>query len=448
MSGAKQTLSGWGQYPAVECSLERPERMATVSSIVDPGGTIVRGLGRSYGDTAVNDRGVVIDFTRLDRYLDFDASTGTLRCEAGVSLQQILEDFVPRGFLPAITPGSKFVTVGGCIANDVHGKAHHVDGTFANCVDSMRILTASGEVVNASREENADLFWANFGGIGLLGVILDATIRLRPVETAYFKQQAIRVESLDEMLDALEEYDAKYPYSVAWVDPLATGKRLGRGVLVVGDHAELGDLPGDRRRAPLSTVAPPSVEVPVNMPSWSLNPVTLRVLNRVIEQVQAMPAELAHYEKFFYPLDFVKEWNRGYGARGFTQYQFVIPFERGRERLGVIMERIARGGFLPFLNVLKRFGDAGDGHLSFPEPGYTLAIDFPIRDGLGEFLRTLDDLVLDAGGRVYLAKDAFLDADTFAKMYPRLEEWRAVKKKWDPDGIFSSNQGRRVGLSS
>lgn len=446
VASAKKELSGWGKYPAVACKVTRPERLKSVGEALDPSGTIARGLGRSYGDTAINDDGVVIDLTRIDRYLMFDEETGTLECEAGVSLEAILRDFVPRGYLPRITPGTKFVTVGGCIANDIHGKAHHVDGTFANCVESMRVLTASGEVVTASRTENSDLFWASFGGIGLLGIILSAEIRLRPVETSYFEQHAIPVRNLDEMLDALAEYDAKFPYSLGWIDPLATGKRLGRGVLTVGDHARRADLPTSLQRDPLATKPPSPLVVPFDMPDWTLNGATIRVLNRVMEQILGAASDFAHYEKFFYPLDFVGEWNRGYGSRGFTQYQFVIPFEDGRENLRVILDRIARSGFLPFLNVLKRFGPQGDGHLSFPHPGYTLAIDFPIAPGLEQFLHGLDRLVLEAGGRVYLAKDAFTTAESFARMYPRLREWREVKAKWDPDGVFTSNQARRVGL--
>lgn len=443
---AERELSGWGQYPAAQCKVTRPERIREIYESIDPEGTIVRGLGRSYGDSAINDHGIVVDLTRMDRYLEFDEESGVLMCEAGVSLAAILRDFAPRGFMPMITPGTKYVTVGGCIANDIHGKAHHVDGTFANCVERMQVLLADGEVVTASRTKNPELFWATFGGMGLLGVILTATIRLRKVETTYFRQKAIRAENLDEMLDALAEYDAKFPYSVAWIDPLATGSRLGRGVLVVGEHATLDALPPKMRRDPLSVSSPPLLEVPFNMPSQSLNAVTVRVLNKIIETMQASSSPVAHYEKFFYPLDFVAEWNRGYGKRGFTQYQFVIPFDDGRRRLRSILERIANSGFCPFLNVLKRFGEASIGHLSFPEPGYTLAIDFPIRDGLEAFLLELDETVLDAGGRVYLAKDAFTTAEHFAQMYPRLDEWREIKEKWDPEHVFTSNQARRVGL--
>lgn len=421
--------------------------MAEVQAQLAREGTIARGLGRSYGDPAVNERGVVLDLTGMDRYLGFDQEQALLRCEAGVSLAQILTDFAPRGFLPLITPGTKFVTVGGCIANDVHGKAHHVDGCFSSCVVSMQILLADGRVVEASREENSELFWACFGGMGLLGIILEATIRLRRVETTYFRQKAVVVRNLEELLAAFDEYDAQFPYSVAWIDPLARGERQGQGVLTVGDHASVDDLPQAKRGDPLHVSGPSPIALPFDMPDFSLNPLTLRVLNLVIHQVQARGAAIAHYEKFFYPLDAIGEWNRGYGARGFTQYQFVVPLEDGYRRMQPIIERIAESGQLPFLNVLKKFGEE-QGLLSFPRAGYTFAIDFPITPGLAELLAELDERVIDAEGRVYLGKDAYLSAESLPRMYPRLEEWRAIKARVDPDNLFTSNLARRVGLAA
>ncbi len=446
MNEMRKSISGWGKYPVADCQIRVPQRRSAVASMLDAAGTLGRGLGRSYGDTALNQQGVVLDCTSLDQYIAFDEANALLTCEAGVSLEQILEDFGPRGFLPKITPGTKFVTVGGCIANDVHGKAHHVDGCFANSVRSMRLLLASGEVKELSREKNTELFWATCGGVGLTGIILDATIELRPVETTYFRQNAIPVRDLDHLLEQLAEQDALVPYSVAWVDSLATGKRLGRGVLTTGDHATLSDLPKRLRKNPLRTTPPSPVVLPFDMPSGALNSLTVRALNAVLEQVQAHGAEIAHYEKFYYPLDFVGEWNRGYGSAGFTQYQFVVPFDDGPRVLRTILERIAKSGQAPFLNVLKRLGAANDSHLSFPFAGYTFAIDFPVRSGLRELLADLDRLVLDAGGRLYLGKDAFVSAQTFAQMYPRLDEWKAIKAKVDPDNVFTSDLGRRVGL--
>ncbi|MCA9614047.1 MAG: FAD-binding oxidoreductase, partial [Myxococcales bacterium] len=362
------------------------------------------------------------------------------------SVAELLRVFAPQGWFPGVTPGTKYVTVGGCIANDVHGKAHHVDGCFSTCVDEMQVLLASGEVVRASRDENADLFWGTFGGMGLLGIVLTATIRLRKIETTFFHQHAIRARDLDELLAAIHENDARFPYSVAWLDSLATGTKLGRGVLTVGEHAKVADLPAKLRGNPLRITPPSPVVVPFDMPSSALNGFTIRILNGVLDQVQSRGAAIAHYEKFFYPLDFVGEWNRGYGKRGFTQYQFVIPLEDGPRRIREILETIATSGQAPFLNVLKKFGKE-QGLLSFPFEGYTFAIDFPVRDGLEQLLRKLDGMVLDAGGRLYLGKDAFLDAPTFRAMYPKLDEWLAIKAKYDPTKVFTSNLGRRVGLA-
>jgi len=439
-------LSGWGGNLRSSCVLREAETERQIQAQVDRAGTIARGLGRSYGDAALNAGGRVLRMTRFDRYLAFDEPTGTLTCEAGVSLDAIIRDFGPRGWFPMITPGTKFVTVGGCVVNDVHGKAHHAQGTFCNCVDSLTILLASGETVAASRSENADLFWATFGGMGLLGIVLTVTLRLRKVETTYFKQRSIRVHDLDGMLAALEENDSLFPYSVATLDVFASGKSLGRGVLVVGDHATRADLPPEIAN-PLLVAGPPKLTVPFELPQLTLNPLTIRLVNSVIQQIQAHGRPISHYEPFFYPLDKIAHWNRGYGRAGFTQYQFVIPFADGPRRMRQILETILAAGELPFLNVLKRMGKESDGTLSFPKAGYTYAIDFPMRKNTTALLRKLDRLVLDAGGRVYLGKDSYLDAATFRAMYPQIDAWLAVKAKCDPDGIFTSDLGRRVGLS-
>ncbi len=441
------SLAGWGNHPRLRCVVTRPERRRELQRVLDARGTLGRGLGRSYGDAALNDRGTVIDMTGLDRYLAFDEERGELRVEAGASLRQIIDDFAPRGFFPRIVPGTKFVTVGGSIANDVHGKAHHVDGCISESVVDLDLLLADGSVRRCSRDENAELFWATVGGMGLTGLVLAATLRLRRIETTYFRQKAIRVGNLEEMVAALDEHDRQHRYSVAWVDPMAKGERLGRGVLTVGDPASLEDLPAAKRYKARAVSPPSPLVVPLEMPSFALNSTTVRLLDVVIEQMQAGAGALAHYEKFFFPLDFVGEWWRGYGPKGFIQYQFVIPLDDGLRRMRGILERIVASDQVPFLNVLKKFGKANPAPLSFPFEGYTLAIDFPVRPGLGELTRDLDARVLDAGGRLYLGKDSMMDAATMAAMYPRLEEWRAVKKSVDPDGVFTSNLARRVGLA-
>ncbi|MEO0323626.1 MAG: FAD-binding oxidoreductase [Myxococcota bacterium] len=441
------SLAGWGNHPRLRCAVRRPESQGALRRVLDTRGTLGRGLGRSYGDAALNDQGTVVDMTALDRYLAFDEARGELRVEAGASLRQIIEDFAPRGFFPRIVPGTKFVTVGGCIANDVHGKAHHVDGCFSESVVDFDLLLADGSVRRCSRDENAELFWATMGGMGLTGLVTAATLRLRRIETTYFHQKAIRVGNLEEMVAALDEHDRAHRYSVAWVDPMARGSRLGRGVLTVGDHATREDLPASKRGKALAVSPPSPLVVPLEMPSFALNSTTVRLLDVVIEQMQAGAGALAHYEKFFFPLDFVGEWWRGYGRQGFIQYQLVVPLDDGVARLRRLLERIGASDQVPFLNVLKKFGKANAAPLSFPFEGYTLAIDFPVRPGLRELTRDLDAQVLEAGGRLYLGKDSMLDAPTMAAMYPRLEEWRAVKKRVDPEGVFTSNLARRVGLA-
>jgi len=439
-------LAGWGQNQRADCDLREPELEGQVQGSLDARGTVPRGLGRSYGDAALNAGGRVLGMTRFNRYLAFDDATGTLTCEAGVSLEHILRDYAPRGWFPMVTPGTKFVTIGGCIANDVHGKAHHVQGSFSSCVDSFTVLLASGEVLTASRSENSDLFWASFGGMGLLGVILTATIRLKKIETTYFRQRSIRVKDLEGMLAAFAEYDHEFPYSVATLDVFATGARLGAGVLALGEHARREELPAHLAAHPLRVSGPPKLTVPFELPTLTLNRLSIRVVNALVQQMQARASAYSHYEKFTYPLDMLAHWNRGYGPAGFAQYQFVIPFDDGPRRLREILTTILGSSELPFLNVLKCFGKHSDGLLSFPREGYTFAIDFPIRKRTRELLKRLDVLVLNAGGRVYLGKDSFLDAATFRAMYPNLDQWLEIKAKYDPRSVFASDLGRRVGL--
>ena len=441
-------LSGWGASQRVRCELREPETAIEVARLVDRAGCIARGLGRSYGDPALNAGGRVLGMQRMDRYLAFDADAGALTCEAGVSLAQIIADFGPRGFFPMITPGTKFATVGGCIANDVHGKAHHAQGPFSACVESMEILLASGEVVTASRKERPDLFWGTFGGMGLLGIVLNARILLRRIETTYFRKQAIKANCLEAMLEALEEYDQKYPYSVAILDPVATGKRLGNGVLAVGDHATLSDLPQELAQHPLRTAPSQLLSVPVDLPEFLLNPISIRFLTAAMKFKQGSSAAFQYYDGFFYPLDMFGHWNRAYGRRGFTQYQFVIPFDDGPRRLREILTAIVSSGKLPFLNVLKRLGKASPSPLSFPTEGYTFAIDFPMRAGTAELCRRLDKMVLDAGGRIYLGKDATVEPDMFRAMYPEgVKAFMALRDQYDPERVFSSDLARRVGLT-
>ncbi len=327
------TLAGWGANVRSDCAYREPETPEQLTAMLDAQGTIARGLGRSYGDAALNAGRFVLGTRMMNRFVAFDPESGVLTCEGGVSLGEIIRVFGPRGWFPMITPGTKFVTVGGCIANDIHGKAHHAQGSFSNCVESMTVLLANKEIVTASREENADLFWASFGGMGLLGVVLSATIRLRRIETTYFRQSKIVAIGLEGMMDALDENDHTFPYSVATLDIMGTGTRLGGGVLVVGDHATRAELPEELAADPLRLSAPkPKIAVPFEMPERALNRASIALVNELILFIQRKPGAYAHYENFFYPLDMIGEWYRGYGQSGFTQYQFVIPFDEGRRR--------------------------------------------------------------------------------------------------------------------
>lgn len=444
-----QTLSGWGRMRKAECAVCRPEKLAALRAAVaaPPGGTVIaRGAGRSYGDTATNAGGAVIDCARLDRMLAFDPATGTLECEAGVLLADILDVFLPRGWFLPVSPGTKFVTVGGAIANDIHGKNHHRDGTFAQHVDWIDLLTADGETRRCGPDDDAELFWATAGGIGLTGVIVAAQIRLLPVASAYLRVDYQRAADLDAALAAMADSDDRYRYSVCWVDCLARGGSLGRSVLMQGNHAGPGEL-GAHEARPFTVPQRGTRNIPVDFPGFALNPLSIAAFNTVFHALHPnREGCLVDYDKYFYPLDRIHHWNRMYGKRGFAQYQATFPKSEaaGLKRL---LEALAASRRASFLAVLKCFGPASPGPLSHPIEGYTLTLDLPNHAGLGDFLRDLDRILLDHGARLYTAKDSTTTAEAFAAMYPRLDEFRAVCGRVDPKGRFASDMARRLGLA-
>ncbi len=445
----RATLSGWGHYPTAASEVYRPEKLAELAAIVTSDSTplIARGAGRAYGDAALNAGGRVVAVERLDRMLAFDPSTGILRAEAGVTIAEIIDVFLPRGFFPPVTPGTRFVTIGGSIAADIHGKNHHRDSSLAAHVLGFDLMLASGEVRRCSREENADLFWATVGGMGLTGVILEVELRLRAIESAYLDGELIRAANIDEAIEAFERTDREYGFSVAWIDCASTRGALGRSVLNVGNFAARDALPRPLRQEPYRV--PPRIRagVPFNLPNFALNSLTVKAFNEVYYALHRAPRirTVFDYDSFFYPLDAIRNWNRIYGRRGFVQYQCVWPPAESRAGLVEVLEAIAQSRRGSFLTVLKKFG-AQDGMLSFPMPGYTLALDFPVTDGLFEFLDGLDQMVLRRGGRVYLAKDARLKREVFRAMYPSFGRWQAAKSAADPDNRFSSNLSRRLGM--
>ena len=430
--------------------MSRPESWKALQNLVVSGqepSYISRGLGRAYGDAALNgDRGVIVH-TRLNHFLGFDEQTGILECEAGVSLAEIIEYFLPRGWFPPTTPGTKYVTIGGAIAADVHGKNHHRVGTFGNFVLDLRLLIADGTILECSPTKHADVFWATVGGMGLTGVILSARLQLRAVETAYYDVRHQRTANLDETIEAFSESDRNHGYTMAWIDCLARGKNLGRSVMMLGNEATVDNLPRSLRDRPLHLRSLRKSNVPCHFPSFVLNSWTVKAFNALYYRRHPDSTQILDYDTFFFPLDRVLQWNRIYGRRGFVQYQALFPAHNSREGLIELLQRISRSRRGSFLAVLKTCGPAGPGLLSFPYAGHTLALDFPNTGAdLQPFLRELDEILLKYGGRLYLAKDAMATADTFTAMYPRLDEFRQIKARIDPHQRFTSSQARRLGI--
>ncbi len=444
----RAALAGWGRYPVCESDVYRPEKLAELAAVVagDSRPLIARGAGRAYGDAALNAGGAVLGIERLNRMLAFDEATGVLCCEAGVTVADLLEVFLRRGFFPPVTPGTRFVTLGGSIAADVHGKNHHRDSSLAAHVLWFDLMLASGGVMRCSREENRELFWATVGGMGLTGVILQLAIRLRRVESAYIEGEIARLRNLDEALEKFESADRAYGYSVAWIDCLSGAGALGRSVLSAGNFAARAALAPALRQEPFRARPGFRLAVPFDLPGFTLSSAAVRAFNGVYYRLHRGAARVVSgHETFFYPLDSIHNWNRIYGRRGFVQYQCVWPLAESRAGLVEALEAISRSGRGSFLAVLKKFGPQS-GVLSFPMPGYTLALDFPVTDGLFGFLDRLDEMVLRRGGRVYLAKDARMKPELFRAMYPRLGEWLKAKAKADPDNRFSSTLSRRLGM--
>jgi FAD/FMN-containing dehydrogenase len=408
---------------------------------------IPRGLGRAYGDPALNGNGGVILQTALNRFLAFDETTGVLECEAGVSLREIVRVFLPRGWFLGATPGTQFVTVGGAIAADVHGKNHHGDGTFGNHVVEFRLLTGRGEEITCSCDHNPDVFWATIGGMGLTGVIRRARLRLRKVPSRFMAVTYRRARDLDSALECFAAHDRDHGYSVAWIDCLGRGKALGRSVVMLGNEADAAEVRRTLGVGPFDSLArKPGRGVPMGLPGFMINAYAVRAFNAIYYHLaHGDRRKVVDYETYLYPLDHVGHWNRIYGRRGFIQYQALLPRETSRRALIQLLEAVAKSRRASFLAVLKSTGAANSGMLSYLFPGHTLSLDFPNRGvGLSRFLRELDAILLDHGGRLYLAKDAMMTAEMFAATYPRLGEFRAVKARVDPDHRFLSSQARRL----
>jgi|AP95_1055475.scaffolds.fasta_scaffold09163_2 decaprenylphospho-beta-D-ribofuranose 2-oxidase len=444
--------TGWGRFPVVAAarrSARSLEDLIRFAGEREP--LLAQGSSLSYGDASLSGR--LISTLALNRLLDFDASTGVLRAEAGITLEEIIRFALPKGWFLPVTPGTKFVTLGGCLCADVHGKNHHLDSSIGRFVQEIHMVLAGGAQIRCSPRQNPELFEATMGGMGLTGFIYAATLELRKVQSAFLQVRTEKTSDLEATCRTLLATQSDYTYSVAWIDTFPGTTRRGRGLVMLGRHAPAAA--GDSAD-PLRLHAPPRASVPDCIPSGAVNRFSARAFNALYyrRQRRRQTDTVVHYDPFFYPLDALANWNRLYGRRGFLQYQFVVPFECGDGTpseavgtIGEILELLAVRGFGSTLGVLKTFGPQ-HGLLSFPTAGFTLALDFAL--GNGRIVQSLDEVtkvVVRAGGRVYLAKDAIVARGDFAAMYPRLDEFRRIKQGFDPHGLFRSVQSDRLGIT-
>lgn len=426
-------LFSWGMYPKIKSTLFSLRDTKSLAEYMKKTEEFIPyGNGRSYGDSALNDN---ILYTKpYNNFLAFDAQEGILECQAGVLLSEILDAFVKRGWFLKVTPGTKLITIGGAIASDVHGKNHHVEGCFSECVEEMTLMLPDGEIKSCKKGDA--LFHATCGGMGLTGVILSAKISLKKINSKHINQTTIKTKNLKETFEAFEAYQ-HMPYSVAWIDCLAQNEEIGKCLLMVGDFANDGDLEYKSKK---------KLTIPFTFPSFVLNNLSVKAFNRLYyaKAPEGISKQKVDIDTFFYPLDAIGEWNKIYGSGGFTQYQFILPKESSYEGLKEILSKIAASGKGSFLAVLKLYGKANDNYLSFPMEGYSLALDFKIEAGLFELLDLLDEVVVRYGGRIYLTKDVRVSRETFEKGYPHIETFRTFRKENNMDKKLQSLQSKRV----
>ena len=440
----KKLITNWNNYPVIEADEISFDYDRELTSKLNGHPTIPHGNGRCYGDASLS--ASVVNTLRFDKILSFDVAKGIITCQSGLLLSDLLQVIVPRGWFLPVTPGTKFITVGGAVASDVHGKNHHVDGSFSRHIYNMSVLTGTDQIINCSRQNFQDLFWATCGGMGLTGVILDVTFQLKKIETSFIRQSQIKAENLDEAMVLFAEH-SDYTYSVAWIDCLKTGRQFGRSILILGEHASPDEVPYKHKK--LIAREKSLLTVPFHFPSFILNEWTVKAFNAFYyaKNYQKTMESTVHYDGFFYPLDSILNWNRIYGKRGFVQYQFVLPLAVSKEGLKNILSRISKRGMGSFLAVLKLFGEQND-LISFPMKGYTLALDFPMKPGLLEFLDELDEVVAEVGGRVYLSKDARMRGQIFWETYSNANTFKEIIHKYDPNRRYVSHLSKRLMLKS
>lgn len=439
-------LSGWGRYPVLQARVQAPRSLAALQELVRSEPTLIaRGNGRAYGDSAINPA-ATLETRHLNHMLAFDPGTGQLIAESGVLLGDMITSFLRRGWFPMVTPGTKFVTLGGAIAADVHGKNHHKHGSFRTCVDWIDVMDANGTIKRCSRSENPVLFEHTLGGMGLTGIITRAACRLQPVQTGWIAQTTHLAPNLKSAMDVFEA-SQETTYSVAWIDCLAGGADLGRSLIMLGEHANRDDLPDDRRNTPFEIPKKRKRRVPFDFPGFALNAFSVRAFNAFYYWAGSRKAgrQLVDWDTYFYPLDSILGWNRIYGRKGFAQFQCVLPLDSSETGLAALIRAISSAGTGSFLAVLKRLG-AQDSAFSFPMEGYTLALDFPVNAKTLSLLNELDRITLAHGGRFYLAKDSRMSAETLAASDNRIDAFRAQRKDNNWQDTFTSAQSERLAL--
>lgn len=437
-------LSGWGRYPLIETNIKSPNTIEEIIQEISIDNAIARGNGRSYGDSAINKKNT-IDMRRFNRMLDFNDQTGLLVVESGMLLSEIIEIFLPRGWFPKVTPGSKFVTVGGMVACDVHGKNHQKDGSFSNYIEWLKIITPSGEIKRCSKEVDSELFNWTIGGMGLTGIILDVAFYLNSVETAWIKQKTVATKNLEQTFKIFEETLDK-TYSVAWLDSMAKGKNLGKSLIMLGEHAKVTDLPKNIKKNPFKIKKKRGFKFPFNLPSFFLNSLTVKFFNKIYYSLGANKKnyKLVDYDTYFYPLDYIRDWHKIYGKKGFAQFQCVLPLKDSFDGIHELLKFILKTGTGSFLTVLKRFGKQ-ESLISFPMEGYTLTLDLPITKKNMEVMKELDAITIKYKGRFYLAKDSRMTEQTLKKSDPRFTKYNEFRKS-KSGFTFKSVQSERLGL--